>query len=381
MGHPGEKRLRDTLNQHYYHPKLCYHIEKLKCKDCQKYKLAGRGYGLLPKWEVRIAPWEEVAIDLIGPIKVKVNGQQVEFNALTCIDMASNLVELISINNKTAKHIRDKFTQSWLCGYPCPVQCLHDKGGEFIGQNFQWLLEIFSIKDLCSTSKNPQSIAICERMHQTVNNVLRTLVHTNPPQNMTQARDIIDDALATAMHAMQTTVATTLGSMPGALAFAWDMFLNVPLIADWQAIARTCEHHVNENLWCANRRQHQYDYAQGQQVMKKVHNPTKLGVRTEGPYTIERIHVNGNLTILLCEGITERINIHGVLPYRWTIPHAPVKTILSMDCIEVITFYLWSFFLHLTFKWVVGGVFLGPVSVLSSMAEQVSPWRGRVSCP
>jgi hypothetical protein len=81
-------------------------------------------------------------------------------------------------------------------------------------------LEIFSIKDICSTSKNPQSNAICERMHQTVTNVLRTLVHTNPPQNMTQARDIIDDALATAMHAMQTTIATTLGSMPGALAFA-----------------------------------------------------------------------------------------------------------------------------------------------------------------
>jgi hypothetical protein len=57
-------------------------------------------------------------------------------------------------------------------------------------------------------------------MHQTVNNVLRRLVHTNTPQNMTQARDIIDDALATAMHAMQTTIATTLGSTPGALAFA-----------------------------------------------------------------------------------------------------------------------------------------------------------------
>jgi hypothetical protein len=57
-------------------------------------------------------------------------------------------------------------------------------------------------------------------MHRTVTNVLRTLVHTNPPQNMTQARDIIDDALATAMHAMRTTIATTLGSTPGALAFA-----------------------------------------------------------------------------------------------------------------------------------------------------------------
>jgi hypothetical protein len=94
------------------------------------------------------------------------------------------------------------------------------------------------------------------------------------------------------------------------------MFLNVPLIADWQAIACTCEHHVNENLRCANRKQRQFDYAPGQQVLKKVHNPTKLGVRTEGPYTIECVQVNGNLTILLCEGITERINILRVLSYR-----------------------------------------------------------------
>jgi hypothetical protein len=153
-------------------------------------------------------------------------------------------------------------------------------------------------------------------MHQTVNNVLRTLVHTNPPQNMTQARDIIDKALATAMHAMQTTIATTLGSKPGALSFARDMFLNVLLIVDWQAIAHTPEHYVNENLQRANRKQCQYNYALGQQVLEKVHDPTKLGVRMEGPYTIECIHVNGNLTILLREGITERINICRVLPYH-----------------------------------------------------------------
>jgi hypothetical protein len=73
MGHPGEKSLQETLNQHYYHPRLRYHNDKLKCKDCQKHKLKGRGYGLLPKQEVQIAPWEDVAIDLIGPWKVKVN--------------------------------------------------------------------------------------------------------------------------------------------------------------------------------------------------------------------------------------------------------------------------------------------------------------------
>jgi hypothetical protein len=80
-----------------------------------KFELAGRGYGLPPKRLVQFAPWEEVAINLIGPWKVKVNGQQFEFNALTYIDTALNLAELICVDNKTAKYIHDKITQSWLC--------------------------------------------------------------------------------------------------------------------------------------------------------------------------------------------------------------------------------------------------------------------------
>jgi hypothetical protein len=46
------------------------------------------------------------------------------------------------------------------------------------------------------------------------------------------------------MHAMQTTVATSVGSTPDSLAFARDMFLKMPLITDWQAITHTCEYHV-----------------------------------------------------------------------------------------------------------------------------------------
>ena len=67
---------------------------------------------------MRIAPWEEVAIDLIGPWTVKVNNQKVEFNTLTCIDTVSNLVQLIRIDKKTSHNIRDKFIQSWLACYP-----------------------------------------------------------------------------------------------------------------------------------------------------------------------------------------------------------------------------------------------------------------------
>ena len=131
---------------------------------------------------------------------------------------------------------------------------------------------------------------------------------------MAQARDIIDDASGTAVHAMCTTVATTLRSAPRSLI----LFLNVPLIADWQAIAIAClhEHHVHENLKCTNRKHFQYGYALGQQDLKKVHSPTKLGVRTKDPYTVDRAHINGSLTIIIHDGVTEHINICRVLRYH-----------------------------------------------------------------
>ncbi len=38
-------------------------------------------------------------------------------------------------------------------------------------------------------------------MHQTVGNILRTLLHGEPPQDVTRAKDFIDEALSIAMHA------------------------------------------------------------------------------------------------------------------------------------------------------------------------------------
>ena len=118
------------------------------------------------------------------------------------------------------------------------------------------------------------------------------------------------------MHAMRVNVATTLNSSPGVLVYGRDMFLDVPLIADWQAIAERRTQVVNESLRRANLKRRTYDYVQGQQVLKKNHKPTKLGERKEGPYPISQVHVNGTVSITLRPGVTERINIRRVVPYR-----------------------------------------------------------------
>eukprot|EP00978_Attheya_sp_CCMP212_P034047 scaffold140721_cov55-Attheya_sp.AAC.3 len=103
------------------------------------------GYGHPPPREADMVPLQEVTVDLIGPWKIKLGhlpvvneGEAyVTFNALTCIDPVSNLMELILIDGKTAARIGAKFEQGWLSRYPRPVRCIHDNGGEFTGEKFQ----------------------------------------------------------------------------------------------------------------------------------------------------------------------------------------------------------------------------------------------------
>jgi hypothetical protein len=168
--------------------------------------------------------------------------------ALIAIDTVTNLVELIRIDNKESNTVTRKFAQCWLTRYPWPQRCIHDPGTEFIGPEFQTLLQNFHIRDVCTIAKNPQSNTVCERMHQTVGNVLRILLHGNPPQNIANAEQYVDEVLSIAMHTMRAGVHTTLGSSPGNLVFNRDMFLNIPLIADWHAITQRREHIIHENL-------------------------------------------------------------------------------------------------------------------------------------
>jgi len=80
---------------------------------------------------------------------------------------------------------------------------------------------------------------------------------------------MIDEALVLAMYAMQNKVDTTLGSSPGNLVFARDIFLNTPLVADWHQITKKREQVINQNLIRENNKEIRYDYDVGQQVLKK----------------------------------------------------------------------------------------------------------------
>ena len=166
---------------------------------CQKYKVDGRGFGHL---------LAQVGTGLIGPWKVQTRTRRLyEFSTLTSIGRVTGLVELIRMDNKTSEHVAKKFEESWLSRYPQPFSCCHDNGGKFTGWEFQnCYIHDFGINDITTTSCNPASNGICERMHQTVGNILQTLIHTEPPRTLADAKILIDSALATASHAIRTNI-------------------------------------------------------------------------------------------------------------------------------------------------------------------------------
>ena len=107
-----------------------------------------------------------------------------------------------------------------------------------------------------------------------------------------------------------------MGYSTGALTFHRDMFLDVPIVADLLAIRERQQLSVDESLRRANNKRYAYDYKTGEQVLKKRHEYSKLGERWDGPYTITRVHVNGNVTVKLRNNVTERLNIRRVKPYH-----------------------------------------------------------------
>ena len=94
------------------------------------------------------------------------------------------------------------------------------------------------------------------------------------------------------------------------------MLLNVPLVVNLLDIRAKRQLSVDRDRMRANARRMAFNYRNGEQALKKIRDPTKLGQRWEGPYPIERVHVNGNVTIALRPGVLERINIRRVKPYH-----------------------------------------------------------------
>jgi hypothetical protein len=315
LGHVGATRLFSTIAAHLSHPQLRQRVEAHvgTCITCKEMKLAGRGYGQLPPREAKLLPFEEIACDSIGPWTIPIPGLQLKFSALTTICTVSNLCELVRKNNDSSVEAGRLLEQSWLHRYPRPARCIHDGGPEF-KYGFLRILQRWGIKNVPITAHNPQANSICERLHQTVAQILRTYIRTNPPQNQQEATTLIDHALSSASHAMRAATHRTLNVSPGAIVFHRDMMLNVPLIAELITLRDRRQQLIDYNLQRANAKRRFHDYQVGDLVSDLAIRPSKLDPRASNRFRIVQVHTNGTVVIERRPGVLERINIRRLRP-------------------------------------------------------------------
>jgi hypothetical protein len=154
---------------------------------------------------------KKLPFNLIGPGMVKLPNESYDLYALTIIDPVSNFFNAIPLRNKTASHVGLQFENLWLSRYSRPLRCIHDCGTKFMGSDFQWAILHFGIKDVPTSMRNPQSNAICKRLHQSVGNALHVYLSQDIPFNVGNIAELIDSALATTLHAVRSV---QLGHVP-----------------------------------------------------------------------------------------------------------------------------------------------------------------------
>jgi hypothetical protein len=149
--------------------------------------------------------------------------------------------------------------------------------------------------------------------------ILRTFLHAQQPQNQQEANLLIEQALATAMHATRCAAHSSLQQYtPGSLVFRRNMYLDIPLLADILALQHLRQQGIDQRLLKTNAKRRAHEFKVDDQVLKRRENTAadKLRPTFTGPHRILQVHTNGTVTIQLTTHVRERVNIRRLQPYR-----------------------------------------------------------------
>ena len=165
-----------------------------------------------------------------------------------------------------------------------------------------------------STSRNPQSNGVIERVHQTLHNILRTFdlqIQEFDPKEPWKGY------LANIAFAIQSTYHTTLKATPAELVFGRDMIFQKSYTPNWDEIRRHKQAIINKNNKKENSKCIKHDYRVGDKVLykRRTINKQKHARPYDGPFDILKKYSNGTITLKRKDRVKQRTNIRLVHPY------------------------------------------------------------------
>ena len=314
--HPGEIRMIKIIEKNMFWNNMHKQIKEFvkNCLDCAKNKKNPKQYAKLTPTNIhyKLARFECVAIDICGPWTTSVDkktGLEYKY-LLTIIDIQSRWCELISLTDHQGLTVCAELDNEWFCRYPRPNIVLSDQGPELIGMEFNELLQSYGVRHHYSTKYMPTANAIVERMHGTINQILRCIGmddwHTKIP------------AIAFSLRA---SVHSALNMSPSDIVFGLDMVLPQLNANDgsWKDYSAFIKNNTVDNyLEKMNKSRIPHEYNPGDLVLvRKVAREltSKLDGAQDGLFKILEVHTNNTLTIDK-HGLLERINLRRIIPWK-----------------------------------------------------------------
>jgi hypothetical protein len=317
LAHPGMTRLEASIRTLFTWKDMRQEIQAQvrQCPQCQLCKGKPKDYGHLPaKQAEKSEPWNRVDVDCVGPLPVKTRkGKTIYLRALTMIDPATGWFEVKSLDKEPDSDIVSAaMDDTWFCRYPRPQVIGYDNGSEFKSV-FKTMIENYGLESKGSVPYNPQSHGVIERIHQVLEDALRTF---ELEEQDLKGKDPFGPYLAAAAFAIRSTYHTTLGATPAQLVFGRDMILPMRFKANWEIIQARRQKEINKNNARENSKRIDHTYRVGDKVCKRRPGKLpKLGRKRDGPYEVTAVYNNGNVEILR-GAVSERINIRRLNPYH-----------------------------------------------------------------
>ena len=311
--HPGSNRAIETINKNFFWCSMSKDIKQYtkSCLTCAKHKINPRQYAKLTATDIqtKTKKFEIVALDLQGPFPVNESATGEEYKyLLTIIDIHSRWVELIPLSNQDSDTIATALHDEWFCRYPRPRMILSDQGPNLKAKPFADLLKSYGVQHHFTTTYMATANSIVERLHSTINQIIRCLGVNNWLNN-----------LPGISFSLRASVHQSLGKSPSDIVYSMDMLLP-QLNANQDVLPSTKDpsQRIDKDLARKNKGRIPYLYKSKDLVLlRKTDNllHSKWDVQQDGPFEIVEVHKNNTLTINK-HGILERVNVRRIIPWK-----------------------------------------------------------------
>ena len=205
-GHLSPRKTLSRIRRKYYWPTIEEDVKNW-CREC-KICASRRDTGKRPKvplkpMPVALAPMEQTAMDIVGPLPLSKHGNKY---ILVFSDYFTRWPEAYAMEDQKAETIAQIFVEKIVYRYGVPKKLLTDRGANFMSKVLEDISRIFKITRIYTSPYHPQTDGLVERFNQTLLKMLSCFVN--------EQQTDWDMYIAPCLFAYRNTVHASTGMTP-----------------------------------------------------------------------------------------------------------------------------------------------------------------------